>query len=53
MNQKLISQTKDFRQYEPEWVSTGNGSEILMQLCEEKIEGRWEPFYATLASRKA
>ena len=45
---KIISQTNDFRRYEPEIVKDRFGNEIEMILCEEldTESGRWEPFYA-------
>ena len=45
---KIISQTKDFRRYEPEIVKDRFGNEIEMILCEEldPESGRWEPFFA-------
>lgn len=48
--QRIVKETVDFRMYEPEWVQ-GAHSMVLLQLCEELVEGRWEPFYATLAAR--
>ena len=45
---QIISQTNDFRRYEPEIVKDRLGNEIEMILCEEldTESGRWEPFYA-------
>ena len=45
---KIISQTNDFRRYEPEIVKDRLGNKIEMILCEEldPESGRWEPFYA-------
>ena len=45
---KIISQTKDFRRFEPEIVKDRLGNKIEMILCEEldPESGRWEPFYA-------
>jgi hypothetical protein len=45
---KIISQTNDFRRYEPEIVKDRLGNKIEMILCEEldTESGRWEPFYA-------
>ena len=45
---KIISQTNDFRRYEPEIVKDRLGNKIEMILCEEldPESGRWESFYA-------
>ncbi len=45
---KIISQTNDFRRFEPEVVKDRLGNKIEMILCEEldPESGRWEPFYA-------
>jgi hypothetical protein len=40
-----------FRTHPAEWVNGDHGEEVLLQLCEELIDGRWEPFVATLWAR--
>jgi len=45
MKKQLVINEKDFRAYKPEIISTSTRT-IKMQLCEELVEGRWEPFYA-------
>ena len=40
-----------FRTYEPETVREANGSVVVMQLCEELVGGRWEPFYSIIERR--
>lgn len=50
---KITSEAADFRTYEPEWLSDGRGHQLLMQLCEDRVGGRWEPFYSILATRDA
>ena len=44
MEKQLVINEKDFRAYKPEIVSSSTRI-IKMQLCEELVEGRWEPFY--------
>lgn len=39
-------QTPDFRTYEPEIRKNAKGEMVSMTLCEELVEGRWEPFYS-------
>ncbi|MFH1684068.1 MAG: hypothetical protein ABIA67_04215 [Candidatus Margulisiibacteriota bacterium] len=46
---KIIKETSDFRQYEPEKVKDGRGKTITIQLCEECVEGRWESFYSIIS----
>jgi hypothetical protein len=46
MNPKLRINQKDFRVYEPETVTNAQGKKIQMTLCEELVNGRWEPFYS-------
>jgi hypothetical protein len=45
-------QEPSFRTYPPEWVDGGHGEQVLLQRCEELVEGRWEPFVATLGARQ-
>jgi hypothetical protein len=40
-----------YRTYAPEWVAAGPEQEVLLQLGEELVAGRWEPFCATRATR--
>lgn len=40
-----------FRTYEPEWCRESNGVTVIMQLCEELVEGRWEAFYSIISDR--
>jgi hypothetical protein len=40
-----------FRTYEPEWLTESNGVTVIMQLCEELVEGRWEAFYSIISDR--
>ncbi len=42
----IASETEDFRQYEQEVIHERDGRTVVMHLCEELIEGRWEPFHA-------
>ncbi len=44
---RIVSETEDFRIYEKETVCEADGRTVVMHLCEELVEGRWEPFYAT------
>jgi hypothetical protein len=32
-----------FRTYGPEWIDAGEQVRILVQLCEELVDGEWEP----------
>jgi hypothetical protein len=41
-------QTPDFRTYPPIQAKGDGGKVLTMQLCEELVEGRWEPFYSIL-----
>ncbi len=43
---RILIETKDFRIYEPETFVDNAGHLISLRLCEELVEGRWEPFYA-------
>jgi hypothetical protein len=43
---RLIKQTADLRIYETENLKGKDGRIVRMHLCEELVEGRWEPFYA-------
>lgn len=45
---EILTETADFRTYEPETVKGPNGKLHTIQLCEELTEGRWEPFYSIL-----
>jgi hypothetical protein len=40
-----IYHSPDFRTYPPETFDD-NGGTITMKLCEELVDGRWEPFYS-------
>ena len=42
----LVLGEPDFRMYAAEVVQGAKGELVRMQLCEELVEGRWEPFYA-------
>ncbi len=42
----------DFRTYAPETV-VEDGKVIVLQLCEEWVEGRWEGFISILSEREA
>lgn len=45
MNRQLATATADFRTYEPEIQDDGNGfAPTVTRLCEELVDGRWEPF---------
>jgi hypothetical protein len=44
----LQTETADFRTYQPETVKGPDGKLHTLQLCEEWVEGRWEPFMAIL-----
>lgn len=46
MTLKLRISQKDFRVYEPETVTNAQGKKIQICLCEELVNGRWEPFYS-------
>ena len=37
-----------FRTYEPESVQDEQGRTVLMQLCEEWVASRWEPFFSVI-----
>ena len=43
----------DFRTYAPETVVEEDGRVVVLQLCEELVEGRWEGFVAFLSEREA
>lgn len=43
----------DFRTYAPETVTEPDGTAVVLQLCEELVEGRWEGFIAILAQERA
>lgn len=45
----LLTETADFRTYQPETVKGPKGKLHTLQLCEELTEGRWEAFYSLLA----
>ena len=49
--QKFLIEQKDFRIYPPECVKDKNGNLIWIQICEEKVDGRWEGF-VSLPSEK-
>jgi hypothetical protein len=34
---------KDFRRHQAEWVDGPEGQRMLVQVCEELVDGRWEP----------
>lgn len=38
-----------FRTYEPIRSTNERGETVVMQLCEDLVEGRWEPFYSTIS----
>lgn len=42
----------DFRTYAPEAV-VEHGKVVVLQLCEELVEGRWEGFISILRERPA
>lgn len=42
----IVHFTPDFRIYEKETIRERNGRTVVMHLCEELVEGRWEPFYS-------
>jgi len=33
-----------FRTYLPEWIQADESTWILVQLCEELVDGEWDPF---------
>jgi hypothetical protein len=33
-----------YRTHKPEWVTGKDGRKMRIQICEELIEGRWEPY---------
>jgi hypothetical protein len=43
---RIRTETDDFRTYEPEMFTGEDGSVVTLRLCEELVDGRWEPFYA-------
>jgi hypothetical protein len=43
---RIRTETEDFRTYEPETLTSKDGSIVSLRLCEELVDGRWEPFYA-------
>jgi hypothetical protein len=43
---QLLTESPDFRTYQPEVVTGPTGEDITLQLCEELVDGRWEPFYS-------
>ena len=43
---EIETQTADFRTYKPETLVEKDGSKVVVRLCEELIDGRWEPFLA-------
>lgn len=45
---KYDYESKDFRTHKPEWVGDRYGNKTLLRVCEELIEGRWEPFVSIL-----
>ena len=51
--QTPVFEQPDFRMYAPRWADAENGTQVLMQLCEDfdPESGRWEPFYAILNRR--
>lgn len=53
--QRIATETADFRTYEPFTAKNAEGATIWMQLCEEldPESGRWEAFYATYRNRPA
>lgn len=42
-----------FRTYEPITVADERGMLVTMQLCEDLVGGRWEPFYSLLNRQPA
>jgi hypothetical protein len=40
-----------FRTYSEEWVDNGHGELLLLQPCEELVDGHWEGFVSELARR--
>lgn len=47
----LELETADFRRYAPVEATDARGERIWLVLCEELLEGRWEPFLATYRTR--
>jgi hypothetical protein len=37
-----------FRTYEPYTVTESDGTAVTLQLCEDLVEGRWEPFVSVV-----
>jgi hypothetical protein len=42
---RIRTETEDFRTYEPETFTNKDGCVITLRMCEELVDGRWEPFY--------
>ena len=42
---RIRTETEDFRTYEPETFTDKDGSVVTLRMCEELVDGRWEPFY--------
>jgi hypothetical protein len=42
---RIRTETEDFRTYEPETYTDKDGSVVTLRMCEELVDGRWEPFY--------
>jgi hypothetical protein len=43
-----VTETADFRTYEPFTVTDERGHTQVWTLYEELVEGRWEPFYSVV-----
>ena len=41
---RIATATADYRTYEPEILDDGDGEPVVVRLCEELVEGRWEAF---------
>jgi hypothetical protein len=44
MERKIVYQTADFRKYESETLKDHTGKLVIVTVCEDLVEGRWEPF---------
>ena len=43
-NGRLVIDQPDFRKYAPEWLSGPGHTRMLVAVCADLIDGRWESF---------
>lgn len=48
-----IYESDDFRIVSRETAKNAQGETVIMTLCEDLVEGRWEPFYSVRKAKKA